>query len=188
MNQVINRRTIFAAAPAGVAGLAATAATVPAHVRYGIPDVLDFDRINEKKFVETAADLVRVAMAHIHGGTWRAKVDHENQVVLVISEQQAKPTRSRGEEIKACIERLHDLLCEETGDFWGMFLYPETNIETPAGSRQLAIFPMRRYPEGLINYDRPNRGLHDPTGITGQRLHYGEPVDPVSRGANAVTG
>ncbi|MCH4560333.1 hypothetical protein [Mesorhizobium jarvisii] len=72
---------------------------------------------------------------------------------------------SRQEKIKACIEQLDALLSEETGlPSWQIFM-ASNDLD---GKSELRI---------LISDKRHGgKGLHDPTGIVGRPLRYGEPI------------
>jgi hypothetical protein len=71
---------------------------------------------------------------------------------------------SRREQIRECIARLDALLTEEAGDRWRFWLTPEKYVEVDG-----------RPP--VIATDWRFAGLHDPTGILGQRLEWGKPID-----------
>ncbi|TGP24991.1 MULTISPECIES: hypothetical protein [unclassified Mesorhizobium] len=73
---------------------------------------------------------------------------------------------SRQEKIKACIEQLNDLLCEETGMTWEIYI----------ASDQTVTFNDEQRPRQLASHPKWFRGLHDPTGVAGPPLMYGDPV------------
>ncbi|MER9710168.1 hypothetical protein NKJ13_07850 [Mesorhizobium sp. M0174] len=76
----------------------------------------------------------------------------------------AAPALSRKEKIKACLEELDALLCEETGLPWNMALFSSDWVEID-GQRELLH----------IAVDRRFAGLHDVSGVAGPRLRYGKP-------------
>lgn len=93
MQNVLNRRSMLGSLAIASVASAVTrpAAAMPAHARFDIPDVLDLDRVDEKALVESAAELIQAAMTNIHGGTWRAKVDHNTGFVLITPEPSDDP-------------------------------------------------------------------------------------------------
>lgn len=82
---------------------------------------------------------------------------------LGTSSAHAVPVVDRKARIKECLYELEQLLAEETGLKWRSFIFSEA----PASTQSSA---------GLPTIGTTDFGLHDPAGITGQRLRYGKPV------------
>lgn len=89
---------------------------------------------------------------------------------LMVGSQEAaalpEASPSRQEKIKACIGQLNELLCEETGMTWEIYIASDQTVPIDGVQR----------PRQLASHPKWFPGLHDPTGIVGPPLRYGDPL------------